>query len=52
MKNKDNYQQYYDDSYTTLVEKGFRFKAIDISGLNWVEIDTHDDYKKLLDLVV
>ncbi len=44
MKDKKNYNEYYDDSYTTLVEKGIPFHAVDITGLKWVEIDTHDDY--------
>lgn len=46
MKNQENYQQYYDDTYTTLVKKGHSFHAIDITGLKWVEIDTHEDYQK------
>lgn len=44
MKNENNYNEYYDDSYTTLVEKGIPFHAVDITGLKWVEIDTHEDY--------
>lgn len=39
-------QEYYDDSYTTLVEKGLPFYATDITGLKWVEIDTHEDFDK------
>lgn len=39
-------QEYYDDSYTTLVEKGLPFYATDITGLKWVEIDTHEDYER------
>lgn len=50
MKNEKNYQEYYDDSYTTLVKKGIKFKAIDISGLDWVEVDTFEDYQKLIKL--
>lgn len=46
MKDEKNYNEYYDDSYTTLVEKGIPFHAVDITGLKWVEIDTHDDYKR------
>lgn len=43
---KQKWQEYYDDSYTTLVEEGHPFHAVDISGLKWVEIDTHEDYER------
>ncbi len=43
MKDPKNYKEYYDDSYTTLVRKGIPFYAVDITGLKWVEIDTHED---------
>lgn len=43
---KEKWQEYYDDSYTTLVEEGHPFYAVDISGLKWVEIDTHEDYDR------
>lgn len=46
MKDQKNWQEYYDDSYTTLVEKGVPFEAVDITGLKWVEIDTHEDYAR------
>ena len=46
LENEANYQEYYDDSYTTLVEKGLPFFAVDITGLKWVEIDTHEDFNK------
>lgn len=46
LSDEANYQEYYDDSYTTLVEKGLPFYAVDITGLAWVEIDTHEDYKR------
>lgn len=45
MKDEKNHNEYYDDSYTTLVEKGIPFHAVDITGLKWVEIDTHEDYQ-------
>lgn len=51
MKDEKNYQQYYDDSYTTLVRMGFKFKAVDISGLKWVEVDTFEDYNRFLKLL-
>lgn len=43
---KQKWQEYYDDSYTTLVEEGHPFHAVNISGLKWVEIDTHEDYDR------
>jgi choline kinase len=46
MKDQANWQEYYDDSYTTLVAKGCPMYAVDITGLKWVEIDTHEDYAK------
>lgn len=46
MKDQANWKRYYDDTYTTLVEKGIPFGAADITGLKWVEIDTHEDYAK------
>ncbi len=48
LKDKKNWNEYYDDSYTTLVEKGVTFGAVDITGLKWVEIDTHQDYEDAL----
>lgn len=39
-------QEYYDDSYTTLIEKGLPFYAVDITGLKWVEVDIHRDFKR------
>ena len=50
MQEKANYNEYYDDSYTTLVEKGIPFHAVDITGLKWAEIDTHADYQKAQEL--
>jgi choline kinase len=46
MKDEQNFQEYYDDSYTTLVQKNVPFHAVDITGLRWVEIDTHEDYER------
>lgn len=50
MKDKENHNRYYDDSYPTIVKAGLPFEAVDITGLKWVEIDTHEDYQKALDL--
>lgn len=46
MQDEKNWQEYYDDTYTTLVARGVPFYAVDITGLDWVEIDTHDDFHK------
>lgn len=46
MAEEKNWQEYYDDSYTTLVNAGVPFGAVDITGLAWVEVDTHDDYAR------
>jgi len=46
MKDKKNWQEYYDDSYTTIVKKGVPMFAVDITGLKWVEIDTTADFKR------
>ena len=46
MRAESNWQEYYDDSYTTLVHRGIPFHAVDITGLKWVETDSHDDYQR------
>lgn len=43
---KQHLKEYYDDSYTTLVQKGIPFYSVDISNFKWVEIDTHEDYQR------
>ena len=50
MQDQSNWKEYYDDSYTTLVERGVPFHAVDITGHRWVEIDTHEDYAKAKEL--
>lgn len=42
---KKHYQEYYDDSYTTLVQRGIPFHSIGVSDFRWVEVDTHEDYQ-------
>lgn len=37
-------QDYYEAAYERLIAKGVAFHAIDITGLSWVEIDTHADF--------
>lgn len=46
MQDEANHQEYYDDSYTTLVDRGIPFHAVDITGRPWVEIDNHEDYAR------
>ena len=44
MKDKKNYQEYYEAAYERLIEKGVFFHALDITGFKWVEIDTKRDF--------
>lgn len=44
MKDETNYNQYYDDQYGIISSAGTPFYTVDITGLKWVEIDTHQDY--------
>lgn len=44
MENSENHQNYYEAAYSQLVSKGTDFRAIDITGLNWTEIDTAEDF--------
>lgn len=46
MQDKNHWKEYYEYSYTTLVGRGVPFGAVDITGLKWVEIDTHEDYAR------
>jgi len=41
---KKNHQEYYEGAYERLIKKNIPFYTLDISGLNWVEIDTRDDF--------
>ncbi|MBS1300927.1 phosphocholine cytidylyltransferase family protein [Loktanella sp. SALINAS62] len=43
MDSPANAQDYYEAAYARLVEKGTDFHALDITGMNWTEIDTPDD---------
>jgi choline kinase len=40
-----NHQRYYEVAYDAIVQAGEPFKALDITGLRWVEIDTPEDYE-------
>ena len=44
MESRENLQAYYEAAYAQLVNKGTQFHALDISGLNWTEIDTAKDF--------
>lgn len=46
MQDPAKWQEYYDDTYTTLVVRGVPMHAVDITGLKWVEIDTHEDFER------
>ncbi len=37
-------QDYYEAAYQRLMEREIEFRALDITGLKWTEIDTHDDF--------
>ncbi len=44
MLDAGNHQNYYEDAYERLIAKTVPFHALDISGLRWTEIDTHEDF--------
>ena len=46
MKDRKNYQEYYEGAYERLIKKNVPFYALDISGLKWTEIDTKEDFIK------
>jgi choline kinase len=43
MLDVENHQNYYEDAYERLIAKAVPFHTLDISGLRWTEIDTHED---------
>ena len=45
MNDPANHQSYYEEAYDAIIQAGEPFKALDITGLRWVEIDTPDDYR-------
>jgi len=45
MQQTSNHQAYYEAAYERLIECGTFFHTIDITGRNWTEIDTHEDYR-------
>ncbi|MFT7647871.1 MAG: choline kinase [Candidatus Poriferisodalaceae bacterium] len=44
MADESNLQEYYEGAYERLIADGVPFDALDITGLAWTEIDTHDDF--------
>jgi choline kinase len=44
MKQQAYHQEYYERAYERLIEKDTSFYALDITGLNWIEIDTKEDF--------
>lgn len=45
MAREENFQENYKTAYDNLIASGIAFHAIDISSLNWTEINTRDDFK-------
>lgn len=43
MEDEQNHQEYYEAAYERLIDNSVPFYALDISGLRWTEIDTHND---------
>lgn len=43
MADATHYQAYYEAAYERLMANDVAFHALDITGLDWTEIDTHDD---------
>lgn len=44
MVSKAHLQDYYEAAYERLIARDIAFHAVDISGLNWIEIDTQEDF--------
>ena len=44
MESASHAQDYYEAAYERLIDKGIPFQALDITGLNWTEIDTAEDF--------
>lgn len=39
-------EAYYEAAFQTLIDAGARFVAADVTGLRWVEIDDHEDFRR------
>lgn len=44
MRSDNNLRQYYEGAYERLIANDIDFHAVDITALNWTEIDTRQDY--------
>lgn len=44
MANESQHKKYYEAAYERLIIKRVAFHAVDITGLDWIEIDTLDDF--------
>jgi len=45
MRSDKNLQEYYEGAYQRLITRGITFHAVDITGLEWTEIDTRHDFE-------
>ena len=45
MNDPANRQGYYEIAYDAIVQAGEPFRAVDVTGLPWVEVDTVEDYE-------
>lgn len=48
MQAKDRWKDYYEVAYDEIIQTGAPFIPLDITGLDWVEMDTHADYQQAL----
>jgi len=44
MTDEAHHQDYYEAGYERLIAAGVGFHVVDVTGLNWIEIDTVDDF--------
>lgn len=44
MAHKANHQEYYESAYEKLIQNNVPFHAMDITGLDWTEIDSIEDF--------
>ena len=44
MQDEKHHQEYYEGAYERLIANNVTFHAVDITGLNWTEIDTRNDF--------
>lgn len=45
METSNNHQNYYEVAYDQIIRDDAKFKTVDITGLQWVEMDNLKDYK-------